>query len=554
VTLDSETGTGDAATPDPAAADQAKADPATADPAKPAPPAARGRRREILLAAGCAVAVLLLYLAYLGQARSLATNSDGASNVLQAWDMLHGNVLLRHWSLSDVSFYTTELPEYMLVELFRGLSPSVISAAGAVTYTLLLVLVALLAKGRDTGPAGLARVLVAAGIMLAPGPGFGASSLLASPDHIGTQVPLVLSWLLIDRLPDRWYLPLTVCVLLTWVEIADTMAVYVGALPVIIIAAIRLAQRRPSWRIDAGLLAGAAVSVVLSTGVLKLIHHVGGFRVAPTRAVFIPSAQLAHNVSLTIESVLALFGADFFGQRLGLPAAVALLHLAGVLLAGWAIWIAGRRLLSGQDRVVPILFLGLVINITAYLFSTQAIDRGATHELAAVLPFGAALAGRLLPGTPRLRALRPVLAAVLACYAGALVFYATRPAQPPMTQAVAAWLTSRHLTAGLGDYWTANLTTVATGGQVQVRSVVSSCGRFIPDIWESKKTWYERPNQANFLVLALTSEAGANGTAAQAQAQFGAAEQTARVGPYEILVYRHNLLPALTRGAASSCG
>jgi hypothetical protein len=430
----------------------------------------------------------------------------------------------------------------------------VIHLAGAATYTLLLVLVALLAKGRDTGTTGLTRMLVAAGIMLAPGPGVGAASLLSTPDHIGTQVPLVIIWLLIDRLPDRWYLPLTVGVLLTWVEIADTMAVYVGALPVIIVAAIRVAQRRPSRRIDAGLLAAAAVSVAASTAILKLIHHVGGFRVAPTRAMFIPSAQLAHNVSLTIESVLALFGADFFGLRLGLPAAVALLHLAGVLLAGWAVWIAGRRLLSCRERVVPILFLGLVINVTAYLISTQAIDLGATHELAAVLPFGAALAGRLLPGTPRLRSLRAVLAAVLACYAGALVYYATRPAQPPITQPVASWLTSRHLSAGLGDYWAANITTVATGGQVRVRSVVSSCGRFIPDIWESKKTWYERPNTATFLVLALTSAAGADGTTAQAQAQFGAAQQTARVGAYEILVWQHNLLPVLTRAPAPGCG
>ena len=538
MSLDSETGSGETA---------------AADPADPAPPAAHGRRRQLLLAAGGAVAVVLLYLAYLGQSRSLGADSDAASNVLQAWDMLHGNVLLRHWSLSDVSFYTTELPQYMLVELFRGLNPSVIHLAGAATYTLLLVLVALLAKGRDTGTTGLARMLVAAGIMLAPGPGFGAGSLLSTPDHIGTQVPLVLIWLLIDRLPDRWYLPLTVGVLLTWVEIADTMAVYVGALPVIIIAAIRVAQRRPSRRIDAGLLAGAAVSVVLSTAILKLIHHVGGFRVAPTRAMFIPSAQLAHNVSLTIESVLALFGADFFGLRLGLPAAVALLHLAGVLLAGWAVWIAGRHLLSCRERVVPILFLGLVINVTAYLISTQAIDLGATHELAAVLPFGAALAGRLLPGTPRLRSLRAVLAAVLACYAGALVYYATRPAQPPITQPVASWLTSRHLSAGLGDYWTANITTVATGGQVRVRSVVSSCGRFIPDIWESKKTWYQQPNTATFLVLALTSAAGADGTAAQAQAQFGVAQQTARVGAYEVLVWQHNLLPALTREPAPGC-
>ena len=29
--------------------------------------------------------------------------------------MLHGNLMRSGWTLSDVSFYTTELPEYVLV-------------------------------------------------------------------------------------------------------------------------------------------------------------------------------------------------------------------------------------------------------------------------------------------------------------------------------------------------------------------------------------------------------------------------------------------------------
>ena len=57
-----------------------------------------------------------LYLCYLHVSRTARVSSDGASNALQAWDMLHGNPLLRGWTVTDVSFYTTELPEYMLVE------------------------------------------------------------------------------------------------------------------------------------------------------------------------------------------------------------------------------------------------------------------------------------------------------------------------------------------------------------------------------------------------------------------------------------------------------
>ena len=70
--------------------------------------------------------------------------SAGAANALQAWDMLHGNLLLRGWTVSDVSFYTTELPEYMGVELIRGLGSDVVHVA-ALTYTLLVLLAGLLA-------------------------------------------------------------------------------------------------------------------------------------------------------------------------------------------------------------------------------------------------------------------------------------------------------------------------------------------------------------------------------------------------------------------------
>jgi hypothetical protein len=72
-----------------------------------------------------------------------------------------------------VSFYTTELPQYALIELARGLGVDVIHVAGAMTYTLLVLAAAYLARGRATGGEGMARALLAAGIMLAPqlGPG-----------------------------------------------------------------------------------------------------------------------------------------------------------------------------------------------------------------------------------------------------------------------------------------------------------------------------------------------------------------------------------------------
>src|SRR5690349_25019897 len=91
--------------------------------AAPAEPRPGGRRA--LSAVAVAVAAVLLFAGYLHMAREQSADADGASNALQAWDLLHGDILLRGWTVSDVPFYTTELPQLALIELVMGLRPDV---------------------------------------------------------------------------------------------------------------------------------------------------------------------------------------------------------------------------------------------------------------------------------------------------------------------------------------------------------------------------------------------------------------------------------------------
>ncbi len=102
-------------------------------------------RSWLLRAGGLLLAAAGLFILYFRQSRVASFNSDGAAQVLQARDMLHGNLLLGGWRTGDVSFYTTELPEYMLAGLVRGLRPDVVHICGALTYTLTV----LLAESRD---------------------------------------------------------------------------------------------------------------------------------------------------------------------------------------------------------------------------------------------------------------------------------------------------------------------------------------------------------------------------------------------------------------------
>src|SRR5579863_3627781 len=105
--------------------------------------------------AGAAVfllVIVVLFDAYLHLSKTYPENSDEANILLMANDMLHGNVLLHGWSVSDVPFITTELPQIALLVWMFGLHLNTAHIADALTYTLVVAVAMLLAKGRARGP------------------------------------------------------------------------------------------------------------------------------------------------------------------------------------------------------------------------------------------------------------------------------------------------------------------------------------------------------------------------------------------------------------------
>jgi hypothetical protein len=501
------------------------------------------------------VGVIAVFGCYLRLSRTGAVNSDGAGQALQAWDMLHGDVLLRGWLLGDVSYYTTELPQYMLVELVRGLNSDVVHVAAAMTYTLAVLLAALLAKGNATGRQAVVRVGIAAGIMLVPQLASGVNLFLSSPDHIGTSVPVMVVWLILDHARPRWYVPVIAGVFLGWAQIADMLVLYIGVLPLVLVCAIRVyraaaVERRPlasQWyelALAAAALAGAAAAMLA----LRAIHAHGGFYMPAPNAQFVQGgAALVHNLGITAEGLLLLGGADFFGLRPTAGSLFTMLHLAGVFLAAWGTWLAARRFGRDRDLVAQLLVTGVAINVAVYVLSTRANVISQTHEIAAVLPFSAALAGRLLAGRLTAAKLTPLLLVVLAGYLAGLAHEISQPPAAAQNQQLTSWLAARHLHTGLSGYWESNIVTLTSSDQVQIRLVKVSGGRLIPGTYESKTDWYDpRRNTANFVVLSPGIPHYPGFTQEQAVlATFGTPARTYHVGAYTILVWNKNLLTQL---------
>jgi hypothetical protein len=501
--------------------------------------------------------------------------------LLMADDLLHGNLLLHSWFSSDVSFYSTELPQYALLIAIFGLHAQTAHIAAGMTYTLTFLLAVALARAGTTGRTALIRTLIAAGIMLAPSFGLGVFAMDLSVGHIGTSVPLLLTWLLLDwseRGRPRWWVPVVAALLLAWVLLADPIVLVVGLLPLGVAAIVQFAQslRRAegSWRgrLRAGwyplsLVAATVVAYELAGLAFRLVHNAGGYSVNAL-PFHLSTLNGLHDNMPASWKVLEVFGANFAGLS-GIQLVLAFAHLASIVVVLTAMAIACVRFfrISLIDRVLGI---AIVVNVALYMLTNAS--GLAAHEVAIIVPFGAVLAARmlaspaLLPARARIplariplarirlartaprRALVAVGVLMLATYTAGLGWELAQPAQPMANTALATWLEDHGLTYGLSGYWTSSSVTVDSDGAVDVRALMQYTMR--RDLWMSDEEWYDPARHyANFIVL--DSQPGYFShwePTALIKEYFGTPDRVYHDGQYTILVWDHNLLPKIPWG------
>src|SRR3984957_1721292 len=511
--------------------------------------------------AGASVFLLVLVVlsdAYLHLSKTYMENSDEANILLMANDMLHGNVYLTGWNTSDVPFITTELPEIAVLVWLFGLHLNTAHIAAALTYTVVIALAMLLAKGRARGPQAIMRMALVLAIMLAPQP------------RIGAAAPVMLTWLVLDRfglttraglvptLRQRWYIPVIVALLIGWALMADPLVLVVAIYPLVVVCLVRVITGSVAGARNGGGLRGfrqglaarwLELSLAAAAGVGYLLVWVGGQLLSSAggyRQQAVPF-QLDGGVGrwfmqarVVVHGLLEMFGAYFVpgnainykspGQFVlapalsGLAQALAISRVLCVLLALWGCCAIARRFFRRDaDFISQLLLAGIVLNLVAYIPSTLA-DHSALNvrEIAPVLPFGAVLAGRMLGD--RLLALGPMirvrlprvsrplglrlivipLVVLFGWYSFGLFQQAATPAAANPFTGLEQFLEANNLSYGLGGYWDASVITVDTGGAVTIRAVSPSCMQ--PYEWENKRDWYDSSkNVANFLVLSNAS-------------------------------------------------
>jgi hypothetical protein len=220
-----------------------------------------------------------------------------------------------------------------------------------------------------------------------------------------------------------------------------------------------------------------------------------------------------------------------------------------------------------------VLAVGIVVNLAGFIASVIPATAFDTREMAAVLPFGAVLAGRVFG--PRLaRSAVAVTALALAgtCQLAALGYGVTRPPGVDPELALAGWLAAHHLTSGLGTFTDSNLTTTDSGGTVRLATVswrpptypakcpqdtrgpaslappvcTNTTGGAVPRLYQSSASWYDsRAARADFIVTGTADGSADLIPRAEILALAGPPVRTWQFQAFTIMVWNQNLLPLL---------
>jgi hypothetical protein len=517
-----------------------------APPALPSPPVSREARAtrptalRWLAAAAWVVGSLALGALYLAVSRTSFVDSDGANNSLQAWDLLHGHLLLRGWLIGDANFYFLELPVNAVTEAVFGLGNRAAHAGSALTYLIVTVVTAVVAVTGSRGSARAVRCAVV--VMVLAAPALTLQSMrygLEEPDHMGTSAFILGSFLLVDRLAERRLAAPLLCLLLFAGEFSDTTVSYVAVPSIVVVCGARALAARRLRSPDTALVAAAVASVPLELLGRRVVTAIGGFTVVSPKTRIAPVRRWPHQALITWHNLRILFGAvdsratvhGHLAEALGLACLLAAIF--GLARVAWS-W---RR----ASRAEQLLSVAVVAIIGLYTVSVLAKPNNA-HELAVVLPSGAVLAARALVPARITRALVGIAAVAVTAVVAVLPLAsaADQPVDDPATTHLTAWLEAHHLQYGLAGYWDADSATVQSGNKVMIHDIdpTPSGGLILPG-YEASKLWYDPSlHDARFVV----AQAHGQYPVAAFEKFLGRPAATHRVGNYVVLIYRKNLL------------
>lgn len=485
---------------------------------------------------------MVMYLYYLGHAIHTPANSDYASIILEAKQIYEGNVFLSGWHLSTVSFYTTEIPFYVLGIMIFGFTHRLLYIIPALIY-IMTVASALwvVYDGKRIRGALLTFCLIGLPV------GVFAGMVLVGPIHMAAICFSLVCVKFLQFAERNKVFYLYFGILFCWTLIGDDLALWIIGLPAILSGLYRMYVQSERWKQEIIIPSIIILSVVASKIVLKLIALFGGFVVPGTGSpMFAELKDIARNVYSTIYGLLELFNANFFGKPIGSIQTIKLLvHFGGMILILCIFWRFLYQMIKKKevDYTNQLMVASIVITIAAYLFSNMNMGMGTTRYLTPVVLFASILVGRRFNSFDWDQTTRWVYIACIGIYILSAISPFTLHRNLDKIDDLQAYLKSQSLTNGYAPYWLSSAVTVQSDDKVRVRPVIAPNVKIERFRWLSEDKWYD--SSAKFLLFDSTNWGSINKSTAVAT--FGEPIKELQFQDIHILVWDKDISNYLSR-------
>jgi hypothetical protein len=453
---------------------------------------------------------IIMFLYCLGHAIQTPANSDYSSIILEANSIYEGNIFLSGWNLSTVSYYTTDIPFYVLGIMIFGFTHRLLYIIPSLIYILTVASVLwIVYDGKMRGS------LVALCFIGVPMGVFGGLSL-AGPIHIVAIFYCLICVKFLQLAERKKIFYLYFGLLFCWTLIGDTISLWILGIPILLLGIYRIYVNQKQWKREIIPLVIVCVSSVVSNVVLNLINFFGGFKVPGTTIpMFVELKDIGQNVYSTTIGLLNMFYANFFGNPIISMQTIMLLFHFGVMVMIFCILgqLLQKMIKKEEiDYTNQLITTSIFVTIFAYLFSNMNTGTDSGRYLLPVVWFGAVLIGKWFNVIEWNGTKKWIYTACFGLYALSMLSPFSFHRNLTSTDQLQVYLQSQGLTNGYGSYWYSASTTVHSEQKVKVRQVESNNLKIFPYAWLSDKRWYNEPT--NFIIFDSTNWWSVNKTTA----------------------------------------
>lgn len=458
----------------------------------------------------------VLYIGFVTWLCSFITiDSDKANHLLQAYDIVHGNLFLEDWYMTGITFWTTDLIFYELAAILAGISRNAIYIAGGLmvsTVTLVSFYSFLDIKDEYNK---LRKILF---IFLLGIPS--SYLLLNSRVHAGAIVCSFLAIKLVDTISKLENISFsnrkTILILfglllfvIFGVE-GDKLSAIEGVLPILIFCLYKLLVDANKSKNHIIALSTTILGTILGIGLEKAFFIIGGAE----RNSYLNTVEYSSlydwelKVTTLIEILSKFLNGNYYEYSVGEKWALFKLLSFAVLVIALIVFIRTLVIIvmrkaeeKNVDAITFMLSFSAMLSMAAFIFT------GNSHaKYIAVIPYALLVVllrniKLLLTGFKNIKLWIAILLMVsFAIFIGDIhdMQVSNQNCENERDEVI-GYLKEKNLTNGYAAFWNAASFTIDSNNEIKVRHIKFENGFLQPFNWFCKSSWYNE--EAKFVIV-----------------------------------------------------